>query len=156
MLKYSLTATALLVVGLTACLDDGPVAPQCLDLTGEITADGDTMVVSSGLRFLETAEGTGAAAESCAGDVVVDYSLNLADGTFIEDGNPLEFTIGETNYLPAFEQGIIGMRVGGARRLIISPSLGYGSQDRIHPQTGEVVIPGGSTLIFDVELLSID
>src|SRR5690606_29522487 len=67
MLRYSLTATALLVVGLTACLDDGPVAPQCLDLTGEITADGDTMVVSSGLRFLETAEGTGAAAESCAG-----------------------------------------------------------------------------------------
>ena len=51
--------------------------------------------------------------------------------------------------IPGFSQGIIGMRVGGLRRVTIPPSLGYGAQGR--PPT----IPGNSTLIFEIELVSI-
>lgn len=157
MLKYSLAATVLMVVGLTACLDDDPVGPECLDLTADETETrGDTVVVSnSGLRYIETDAGAGATAESCGSRVMIDYSLSLVDGTEVEDGQPPAFRIGEVQYFPAFEQGIIGMQVGGTRRLILAPELGYGSTDVRDRDTDEVVIPGNSTLIFDIELLGI-
>ena len=50
--------------------------------------------------------------------------------------------------IPGFEQGVVGMKVGGKRRLTIPPSLAYGS--RAHGQ-----IPANSTLMFEVDLLSI-
>lgn len=141
---------------LTACLDDGPVGPSCTDLTGEvIDTRGDTVFIDSGLRYRDTGVGAGLAAESCGADVRVDYSLSLLDGPHVETGELPLFTIGERAFLPAFEQGIIGMLPGATRQLIIEPSIGYGSQN-VLDDDGNVVIPGGSTLIFDVELVSIE
>ena len=51
-------------------------------------------------------------------------------------------------YIAGFSQGVIGMRVGGQRRVIIPPSLGYGS-------SGSGAIPGNAHIIFEVELLSV-
>lgn len=63
-------------------------------------------------------------------------------------GTPLEFVLGQGNVIAGFDQGLVGIRVGGLRRLIIPPSMAYGEvrQSRIPPNAG---------LVFDVELLEI-
>jgi FKBP-type peptidyl-prolyl cis-trans isomerase len=86
--------------------------------------------------------------------VTVDYTGWLTNGQGFDTSigySPLVFRIGQHNVLLGFEQGVTGMKVGGKRRLIIPPALGYGAT----PQTdgsGNVVIPANSTLIFDVQL----
>lgn len=60
----------------------------------------------------------------------------------------LSFTIGAGQVIKGFEQGVTGMKVGGKRRIVIPPSLGYGS-------SGSGSIPGNAHIIFEVELLSV-
>lgn len=60
----------------------------------------------------------------------------------------LPFTIGAGQVIAGFEQGVIGMKVGGKRRIVIPPSLGYGA-------TGNGPVPGNAHIIFEVELLSV-
>jgi FKBP-type peptidyl-prolyl cis-trans isomerase FkpA len=62
---------------------------------------------------------------------------------------PLELVLGAQQVIAGFDQGLVGMKVGGKRRLVIPPSLGYGSI-RNHS------IPGYSTLVFEVELVSVE
>jgi len=85
--------------------------------------------------------------------VTVHYIGTLEDGTqfdsSVQNGEPLIFLLGAGSVIRGWDLGIEGMRVGGVRRLIIPSSLGYGSL-----QAGP--IPPNSTLIFDVELLSIE
>lgn len=64
------------------------------------------------------------------------------------DAGAFGFTVG-TGVIPGFSQGTVGMRVGGIRRVIIPPNLGYGAAG--NPPT----IPGNQTLIFEIELLSV-
>ncbi|MGC4085297.1 MAG: FKBP-type peptidyl-prolyl cis-trans isomerase [Vicinamibacterales bacterium] len=61
---------------------------------------------------------------------------------------PFQFTLGAGRVIAGWDQGVVGMKVGGQRTLIIPPSLGYGSQ-------GTSGIPGNATLVFDVELLNV-
>ena len=65
-------------------------------------------------------------------------------------GQPFDFTLGGGMVIPGWDQGIVGMKAGGRRELIIPPDLGYGAQGS--PPT----IPGDSTLIFVVDLISIN
>ena len=64
------------------------------------------------------------------------------------DAGPYSFTVGQ-GVIAGFSQGTVGMRVGGIRRVTIPPSLGYGAQG-----SGST-IPPNSTLIFEIELVSI-
>lgn len=103
------------------------------------------------LEIVDLAVGTGATAVN--GDTVtVNYVGTLTNGTkfdsSIDRGQPFTFVLGAGKVIAGFDQGIAGMKVGGKRKLTIPPSLGYG----INPQG---TIPGNSTLIFDVDLLSI-
>ncbi len=94
--------------------------------------------------------GTGPAAK--AGDTLsVHYTGKLQDGTVFDSSAgraPYTLVLGAGNVIPGWEQGLVGMQAGGKRLLIIPPSLGYGAND-YGP------IPGNSTLVFDVEVVSI-
>jgi len=95
--------------------------------------------------------GTGATAVS--GDTVsVNYLGTFTNGTKFDasadHGGPYTFRLGVGAVIPGFDQGITGMKVGGKRRLTIPPNLAYGS-------TGSGPIPPNTTILFEVELVSI-
>jgi FKBP-type peptidyl-prolyl cis-trans isomerase len=132
--RFAILSSLLSLVMLTAAAcSDSPSGPSSLvvqDLvvgTGAVAASGDTITV----HYVGRLQGGGQFDSS--------YDRN----------QPYTFTLGTGQVIAGWDQGIPGMRVGGKRRLTIPPSLGYGSQ-----QYGP--IPPDSTLIFDVELLSIE
>lgn len=102
----------------------------------------------------------GTGAEAKPGTIVsILYTGKLQDGTVFDsssahENQPLVFTLGAQGLIPGFQIGVNGMKVGGERQLIIPPSLAYGTQD-VKDQTGKVIIPANSTLIFDVQLVDV-
>jgi len=94
--------------------------------------------------------GTGPAAKP--GDTLaVHYTGKLQDGTVFDSSlgrDPYMLVLGAGQVIPGWEQGLVGMQAGGKRLLIIPPSLAYGEND-YGP------IPGNSTLVFEVEVVSI-
>lgn len=105
----------------------------------------------SGLYVQDLVVGEGARADS--GDVaIVHYTGWLSSGVEFDtsrDGRPLEVALGYARVIQGWDQGVVGMRVGGRRRLVVPPALGYG-------QGGRGRIPGNATLVFDVELLEVE
>lgn len=103
-----------------------------------------------GLTMTDTVEGQGA--EAAPGDTLsVHYTGMLPDGTVFDSSQargPFSFVVGQGTVIQGWDQGLIGMKEGGKRTLIIPPSMGYGNQDL-------GVIPPNSTLIFEVELLTV-
>jgi FKBP-type peptidyl-prolyl cis-trans isomerase len=96
--------------------------------------------------------GTGAEAKN--GNLVeVNYTGKLADGKVFDSsiprGQPIPFTLGIGQVIPGWDQGILGMKVGGKRTLTIPANLAYGASG-----AGDV-IPPNATLYFDVELVSV-
>lgn len=85
--------------------------------------------------------------------VVVHYTGKFIDGQVFDSsvtrGEPFQFVLGAGQVIKGWDDGIVGMRVGGKRILSVPPELGYGAND-YGP------IPGGSTLIFEVELLKVE
>lgn len=103
----------------------------------------------NGLEIVETKVGTGVAA--CRGDqVTVRYSGFLNRGDAFQSDVTTTLMLGERQVIPGLERGLEGMKVGGMRRLRVSPHLAY--RDIGLPG----VIPPNAVLVFDVELLSID
>lgn len=141
----------------TACFEKiSP--PPCVPMTyTQASTSGDTILTTRGLKYIETAAGTGAALDWCTA-VTVDYDAYLVDSTKFDSsrdrGVPLHFVPGVGDLIDGFEQGVIGMRAAGKRRLIVPPELGYGSQE-IRDGSGTVIVPANSTLIFDVEVVAI-
>lgn len=111
---------------------------------------GDVVTTASGLRYkvLQTGEGKSPTDNDV---VLISYKGMLKDGT-VFDQNP-QAGLPVTGVVPGFSEGLKIMQRGGKYRLWIPSKLGYGPEDQRNPQTGQVAIPGGSELIFDVELL---
>jgi len=103
------------------------------------------------LTVNDQAVGTGAEAKT--GDTVtVNYIGALPDGTVFDasqnHGQPFTFTLGQGSVIRGWDEGLVGMKEGGTRILIIPPAYGYGAQ-------ANGPIPANSTLIFQVELVSV-
>ncbi len=111
-----------------------------------ISMDGQDLIIE------DLVEGEGVAIEK--GQVaVVHYTGKFESGEEFDSSlkagrSPFQFVVGAGQVISGWDEGVVGMKVGGKRKLVIPPELGYGPED-YGP------IPGGSTLIFEVELLSI-
>jgi len=107
----------------------------------------------SQLQIEDILEGVGSEVKN-GNTISVHYTGTLVDGTkfdsSLDRNEPFSFTIGEGAVIAGWDKGILGMKVGGKRRLIIPPQLAYGEQG------AQDVIPPNSTLIFEVELLNIE
>lgn len=126
--------------------------PTSPSLPGESAENIETVMnQDEELKIEDIEEGTGETVES--GDtVVIHYTGTLTDGTVfdssVERGDPFQTQIGVGQVIEGWDKGVVGMKVGGKRKLTIPPSMAYGDQDIPG-------IPAGSTLVFDVELLEI-
>ena len=153
---------ALAAVGATVlagCLDTTEPNPSfacAVSATPTVTIAGDTVRAANGLKYIAGVQG-----DTARGDVVqntntveVCYVGFFPNGQVFDRG-ALVVDVSGNSVIPGFSQGLVGIREGGTRRLIIPPSLGYGSTDVKNPQTGAVVIPANSTLVFDVGILRI-
>lgn len=105
----------------------------------------------SGLEFIDITPGTGPEARP-GQNVTVHYTGWLTDGTKFDSSldrrDPFTFALGRGQVIKGWDIGVAGMLVGGKRRLIIPPDIGYGARGAAG------VIPPNATLIFDVELLA--
>jgi hypothetical protein len=104
------------------------------------------------LNYIVIKEGKGKRAKNGLA-VEVHYTGTLVDGKKFDSshdrGEPIEFILGKGQVIKGWDEGIALMRVGGKMRLIIPPELAYGERE-----VGDI-IPANSTLIFDVELMSV-
>ena len=111
----------------------------------------EMVTTDSGLQYEDLSVGDGKEAKSGA-DVSVHYTGWLTDDTKFDSskdrGNPFQFRLGAGNVIRGWDEGVAGMRVGGSRKLVIPPDLGYGSRG------AGGVIPPNATLLFEVELLA--
>lgn len=137
MLRIALAA-CLVVGGVAACSEDADCA------TESVTTD-------SGLTYQDLECGEGEAAARGDG-VLVHYTGTLEDGEEFDSSvgrDPFAVRIGGGQVIEGWEEGLVGMRTGGTRKLTIPPDLGYG-KDGYPP-----VIPPDATLIFEIRLVEI-
>jgi peptidylprolyl isomerase len=110
------------------------------------------VTTQSGLRYEDIVVGTGASPQP-GQEVTVHYTGTFEDGTkfdsSLDHGQPFKFKIGAGLVIKGWDEGVMTMKVGGKRKLVIPPHLGYGSQGAGN------VIPPNATLVFEVELLGV-
>ncbi|MBI5434110.1 MAG: FKBP-type peptidyl-prolyl cis-trans isomerase [Planctomycetes bacterium] len=105
----------------------------------------------SGVRYVELAEGKGTPA--VYGSLVRIHYIGWVGGERFDSswdrGNPVAFTIGKAEVMKGLEDGVIGARVGGKRRLTIPPELGFGEQGVAG------VVPPNAELVFELEVVEV-
>lgn len=113
-------------------------------------ADGQEVVLPSGLRFIDRIVGSGPSPNP-EGSVVVHYDGFLEDGTKFDSsrdrGQPAQFALNQV--IPGFSEGLKTMKVGGKRTLFIPSNLGYGAAG------SPPVIPANANLRFELELVDV-
>jgi len=128
------------------------VAAGAAYLLGPLTSGPKEVTTASGLKYTDLAVGTGPSPQP-GQTVTVQYTGTLNDGTKFDSsydhGQPFSFPIGRGKVIKGWDEGLLTMKVGGKRRLVVPPSLGYGA--RGFPPN----IPPDATLNFDVELVGI-
>ena len=139
--RSALVSIALILAALMAACGEAPTSP------------------SQFAPFSQTDLLVGTGTEAATSNrVTVHYTLWLYDtsatankGIQIESsvgGTPFTFVLGSGDVIDGWNRGVAGMRVGGVRRLVVPPSLGYG-------QSRHGIIPQNATLLFDIELLDV-
>jgi peptidylprolyl isomerase len=141
-----------LAITLTACsptesvtsIENATFAPS---LGVDLAASTKT---ASGLYYRDVVVGNGATA-AVNHTIQVHYSGSLANGTIFDangtNATPFSFVLGTGHVIAGWDEGIVGMKVGGTRQLVIPPSLGYGP-------SGNGPIPGNAILVFTVIMVA--
>jgi FKBP-type peptidyl-prolyl cis-trans isomerase len=113
---------------------------------------GNEITTASGLKYTDIVEGTGENPKA-GQTVVVHYTGTLENGkkfdSSLDRGKPAEFQIGVGKVIKGWDEGLMTMKVGGKRKLVVPSAIGYGASGR--PPD----IPPNSTLVFEVELLGL-
>ncbi len=140
-MKTTSLITLLLIILLLSCR------------TGRIKDQEETWITTpSGLQYSEIYVGKGETPKPRQ-KVTINFIMKLEDGTVIEDtyktGIPMTFILGNKDAIEGLEEGVATMRVGGRRKLIVPPELGFG----MHSYRG---IPPNSKLIIEVELMKVE
>ena len=106
----------------------------------------------SGLKYLDLQTGAGATAQA-GQQAKVHYTGWLTTGekfdSSVDRREPFEFKLGAGQVIKGWDEGVAGMKVGGKRKLVIPPALGYGARG------AGGVIPPNAELVFEVELLGL-
>lgn len=146
------TATALSQAVLTAT--SGSPTPKA-GPTSPPNVSGNPVTTSDGLKYLDIKEGPGATVKQ-GNTVQVEYTGWIAktgkkfDSSYDHGGTPFSLAnVGQAQIIQGWNEGLIGMKAGGTRRLYIPPSLGYGAQG------SPPVIPANADLIFDVTVVTV-
>jgi FKBP-type peptidyl-prolyl cis-trans isomerase len=145
-------ASGLFVVSLAVGCRPSAEPPRTAEAPVATSKADDLPPILPGIEKEDVVEGTGPAVKK--GDrVSVHYTGRLLDGTqfdsSLDRGTPFEFVIGQQQVIEGWDDGVVGMKKGGKRKLKIPPHLAYGrkgSPPKIGPD---------ATLLFDIELLEI-
>ena len=120
-----------------------------------LAQEGKTTELADGLKYIDTKIGDGQVAEkgyiasvNYTGWLYKNGNKGAEFDSSSKMGKPFTFTLGKHQVIDGWDEGIVGMKVGGKRTLIIPPSLGYGASG------ANGVIPPNATLLFEVELVS--
>jgi FKBP-type peptidyl-prolyl cis-trans isomerase len=142
-------------MGLLACGADPLAEPQpvVFEVIEEVTFDpslgidlASMVMLPQGIYIQDRVEGTGLSLE-WGHTADLNYTGWLRTGAVFDQGT-FSFLMGNNVVIPGFEQGMLGMKVGGTRLIIIPPILAYGER-------GAGSIPPGAIVIFEVELLNV-
>jgi peptidylprolyl isomerase len=149
-MKVLIAATMLLaLIGAAFAQTKKPAAKP---VAGPTKVTGDPTKTASGLEYWDIKVGTGATAQT-GQHVKVDYTGWLPSGkkfdSSVGTGKPFDFMLGANQVIKGWDEGVVGMKVGGKRQLRIPPDLAYGAAG--YPGA----IPPNSTLIFDVQLVDV-
>jgi FKBP-type peptidyl-prolyl cis-trans isomerase len=149
---------ALLAVAIVAATQTTPAKKAAPKPAAQPAVAGPTKVTgqptktASGLEYWDIKVGTGAVAET-GKHVKVDYTGWLTNGkkfdSSVGTGHPFDFMLGAGQVIKGWDEGVVGMKVGGKRQLKIPSDLAYG------PGGYSNVIPPNSILIFDVRLVEV-
>lgn len=129
-----------------------PVVPELIDYHPDLQiAIAEMKMMESGLLYQDDSVGVGDSVV-VGSNVVVHYTGWFPDGTVFdtsrESGSPFGFQVGRGEVIEAWEEGLLGMKVGGRRKLVVPPALGYG-------ESGFGSIPSNAVLVFEIELLEL-
>jgi peptidylprolyl isomerase len=136
--------TLLLAVG--ACGDGGPTEPEDVEFAASLGINLPQMTrLASGVYIQTTTPGTGTAQVTGTSVVSINYKLWTPNGTQVDAGALPDFPAG--GFVPGFTQGIVGMKVGEVRKIVIPSRLGYGDEELEG-------LPANSVLVFEVTMVS--
>ena len=148
-LTFSFVFSSLIM---SACTRSEPVAPAATVAQGTAAPAATMKKTASGLQYEDLVAGSGNS-PSPGRQVTVHYTGWLTNGTkfdsSLDKNQPFTFTIGRGEVVPGWDEGVMTMKLGGKRKLIIPPELGYGAAG------AGGVIPPNATLVFEVILLDI-
>lgn len=108
------------------------------------------ITTQSGLKYVDMVEGKGVSPPQ-GSSVTVHYTGYLADGkkfdSSVDRNQPFTFHLGLGRVIKGWDEGVASMKIGGKRRLVIPPALGYGARG------AGGIIPPNAELTFEIELL---